>query len=89
MKKLKVWDTILIKEDLKMYSVWFCDLEEVLYQLKKKLPDFTTFYSIHGNVNGDFVIKDSTDSYIVKHSDFSVWHLEGGNWRTGKWVEVK
>ena len=72
-----------------MFSVWFCDLERVLDQLRKKLPNFTTFCSIHGNVNGDFVIKDSTDSYIVKHNDFSIWHLEGGDWRTGKWVEVK
>ena len=72
-----------------MFSVWFCDLERALDQLRKKLPNFMTFCSIHGNVNGDFVIKDSTDSYIVKHNDFSIWHLEGGDWRTGKWVEVK
>jgi len=71
-----------------MYSVWFCDLEEVLYQLKKKLPYFVTFCSIQGNANGDFVIKDDTNTYIVKHTDFSIWHLEG-DWCTGKWVEVK
>lgn len=71
-----------------MYSVWFCDLEKVLPQLKKKLPHFVTFCSIQGNANGDFVIKDDTNTYIVKHTDFSIWHLEG-DWRTGKWVEVK
>ena len=71
-----------------MYSVWFQDLEEVLYQLKKHLPDFTTVCSINGNANGDFVIRDETNVYIVKHTDFSIWHREG-DWKNGKWVEVK
>lgn len=72
-----------------MYSVWFCDLEKVLYQLKKKLPDFTTFCSIQGNANGDFVIEDDTNTYIVKHTDFSIWHFEGFWKGNGKWVEIK
>lgn len=70
-----------------MYSVWFQDLEEVLYQLKKHLPDFTTFCEIKGNADGDFVIKDDVDTYIVKHTDFSIWKREG-DWKNGKWVEV-
>lgn len=71
-----------------MYSVWFCDLEKAIKAFRKACPHFETFTSIHGNVYGDFVIKYNNDSYIIKHSDFSVWHLEGGDWRTGKWVEV-
>ena len=71
-----------------MYSVWFCDLEKAIKAFRKACPHFETFTSIHGNVYGDFVITYDNDSYIVKHSDFSVWHLEGGDWRTGKWVEI-
>ena len=71
-----------------MYSVWFIDLEEVIYQLKKKLPDFTTFCSIRGNANGDFIVESETEKYIVKHTDFSIWK-QVGDWKTGKWEEVK
>ena len=71
-----------------MYSVWFCDLEKAIKAFQKACPHFETFTSIHGNMYGDFVIKYNNDSFIVKHSDFSVWYLEGGDWRTGKWVEV-
>lgn len=71
-----------------MYPVFFSDLEKVLCQLKKKLPNLMTFCSIQGNANGDFVIKDGTNTYIVIHTGFSVWRLEG-DWRNGKWVEIE
>lgn len=71
-----------------MYSVWFCDLEKAIKVFRKVCPHFETFTSIYGNAYGDFVIKYNNDSYIVKHSDFSVWRFEGGDWRTGKWVRI-
>ena len=70
-----------------MYSIWFCDLEKAIKALEKACPNFKTFTAIRGNAFGDFVVEDDTNTYIVKHNDFSVWHLEG-DWRTGKWVEV-
>ena len=71
-----------------MYTVWFCDLEKAIKAFRKAYPNFETFTSIHGNAYGDFVIKYDDDLYIVKHSDFSVWHLEGAGWKASKWVEV-
>lgn len=71
-----------------MYSVWFSDVKKAISAINAKLPDMTTFCSIEGNAYGDFVIKNSTDTYIVKHQDFSVWHLEGP-WYEGNWVEIK
>lgn len=71
-----------------MYSVWFCDCTKAIEAMREKVPNMVTFCSIHGNVNGDFVIKDNTNIYIVKHKDFSVWRLEG-SWRTGNWIEIK
>jgi len=70
-----------------MYSVWFCDLEKAIKALRKVQPNMDTFGSIEGNVYGDFVIKDFTTTYIVKHTDFSVWCLLG-DWRNGKWVKI-
>ena len=49
-----------------MYSVWFQDLKKVLEQLKKKVPEVQTFCSIEGNAYGDFVVKTSSKTYIVK-----------------------
>ena len=43
------------------------------------------FYS---NAYGDFLIKTDTATYIVRHSDFSVWRLEK-DCRWGHWVEVE
>lgn len=71
-----------------MYSVWFQDLEKVIQVMKEKVPTMETFCSIDGNSNGDFVIRNETEVYIVKHTDFSVWHSKG-DWRNGKWEEVK
>lgn len=71
-----------------MYSVWFNDLEAVILKVKEKLPNMATFGEIKGNAYGDFVIKSDTDTYIVKHDDLSIWHMEG-DWRSKKWVEVK
>ena len=71
-----------------MYSVWFCDLPKVLEALRKKLPNLTTFCSISGNADGDFIVKNETDKWIVKHNDFSVWHLDKTLGHYGEWVEV-
>lgn len=71
-----------------MYSVRFCGLKRAIKAFQKACPNIQTFTSIHGNVYEDFVIKCDNDSYIVRSSDFSVWHLEGGDWRTGKWIKV-
>lgn len=67
------------------YNVWFCDLEKVIEAFREKV-NASTFSSISGNAYGDFVIKHGDDTWIVKHRDFSVWHLVG-DWRDGKWVE--
>lgn len=72
-----------------MYTVWFDDCVLAIEALKKKVPNMDTFCSIFGNAHGDFVIKDNTDTYIVKHNDFSVWHLEKGKYKYGDWVEVE
>lgn len=72
-----------------MYSVWFCDLPKVIEAINKKLPNLTTFCSIEGNAFGDFVIHNGTDTWIVKHDDFSVWHLERTLAEHKEWVEVK
>ena len=71
-----------------MYSVWFQDLEKVIAKLKEKVPTMTTFSEIRGNAYGDFVIRNGEDTYIVKHQDLSILHREG-DWKNGKWVEVK
>ena len=51
------------------------------------MPRCTTVNSISGNACGDFVIKNDTDTYIIKHTDWTLWKKEG-DWKTGKWVEV-
>lgn len=71
-----------------MYSVWFADLPKAVKAFRGKFPNIVLFTSISGNVMGDFLFKTETDTYIVKHDDFSVWYQEG-DWRTGKWVEAK
>ena len=69
-----------------MYSVWLCDLEKALEVLKEK-THMLTFCSIEGNAHGDFIIKDGYCTYLVKHTDFSIWYREG-DWKTGKWISV-
>lgn len=71
-----------------MYSVWFQDLEKVIQVMKEKVPTMETFNEIRGNAFGDFIIQDDTNTYIVKHTDFSVWHLS--NWKSKEsWEEIK
>lgn len=70
-----------------MYSVWFSDLEKAIKAFHKRFPFWDTFDKIEGNAYGDFVIKSGDDTFIVKHTDFSVWKLER-NWKNGQWVEV-
>lgn len=72
-----------------MYSVYFNDLKKVIEALNNKVPNLSTFCSIEGNVHGDFVIHNETDTWIVRHNDFSIWHLERGKNRWGDWVEVE
>ena len=70
-----------------MYSVWFQDLEKVIWVLHNHLPQLTTFNSIKGNADGDFVIKTDTKTYIVRHCDFSIWRLDG-SWKNGNWTQI-
>lgn len=70
-----------------MYSVWFVDLQKAIEVFMLKTHHFT-FCSIEGNAHGDFVIKTANDTWIVKHNDFSVWHLEPGKYKWGDWIEV-
>ncbi len=72
-----------------MYSVWFCDVPKVINAVNKKVPNLTTFCKIEGNAYGDFIVANETDTWIVKHNDFSVWHLERTPPKWGNWVEVK
>lgn len=77
-----------------MYSVYFNDLKKVIEVLNNKVPNLKTFCSIEGNSHGDFVIHDENafneaDTWIVRHDDFSVWHLEKGKNKWGDWVEVE
>lgn len=71
-----------------MYSVWFCDLEKAIKAFHEKFPYWETFNSIKGNADGDFVFRCGADSFIVKHTNFSVWKYEGSWKDDGKWVEV-
>lgn len=70
-----------------MYSVWIEDLDKAIAVFSAKMPRCTTVNSISGNACGDFVIKNDTDTYIIKHTDWTLWKKEG-DWRTGKWIEV-
>ena len=70
-----------------MYSVWFQDLKKVIWVLNKQFPNLTTFNSIEGNADGDFVIKTNTKTYIVRHTDFSIWQLED-SWKKGNWRQL-
>ena len=72
-----------------MYSVWFCDLEKAIKAINEKLPHLKLFCEIIGNANGDFVIRNETDTWIIKHTDFSVWHLDRTLEHWGEWIEVK
>ena len=59
-----------------MFTVWFCDVQKVIKAIQKKVPNLTTFCAIEGNAYGDFIIRDNTDTWLVKHDDFSVWYLD-------------
>ena len=72
-----------------MYNVYLNDLNKVIEALNNKVPNLKTFCSIEGNVHGDFVIHNETDTWIIRHNDFSVWHLEKGKNKWGDWVEVE
>lgn len=71
-----------------MYRVWFDDLEKAITAFREKYPYMATFCSIYGTYDGDFLIKGSTDTYLVTHRDFHVYKREGDNWKNSKWVEI-
>lgn len=71
-----------------MYRVWFQDLEKALKVFQEKVP-CDMFCSIQGNAWGDFVFYiDKTDTYIVKHDDFTVWKSIRDGICT-QWEEIK
>lgn len=70
------------------YSVWIEDLDKAIAVFSGKMPLHTPVNSITGNAFGDFVIINDENTYIIKHTDWSLWKLEG-SWSDGvKWVEV-
>lgn len=71
-----------------MYSVWLNDLPNVITALHQKLPYLSTFCSIEGNANGDYVVRNETDTWIVKHKTFTVWHLDRSKKNWGIWIEI-
>lgn len=80
-----------------MYRVWFMDLERAVDALIEKVEQnenitLEMFGSIEGNAYGDFVFHiDKDRTYVVKHSDFSVWK-KNTDWRDsrdGMWKELK
>lgn len=70
-----------------MYSVWLEDLAKIIEVFNKKKPTFKTFTSIHGNAYGDFVIKNDADTFIIRHTDWSLWKKENNN-DTEQWIEI-
>lgn len=72
-----------------MYSVWFCDLEKAIKVFRETFPMRDTFNSIKGNANGDFIFECDPDSFIVKHTDFSIWKFEGPWKKGGRWIKIK
>lgn len=71
-----------------MCPVSFKDLEKVIQVMKEKVPTMEVFTEIYANAFGDFVIQDDTNTYVVKHTDFSVWYLP--DWKLKEpWKEVK
>ena len=80
-----------------MYRVWFMDLERAVDALIEKVEQnenitLEMFGSIEGNAYGDFVFRiDKNRTYVVKHSDFSVWK-QNTDWRDSRdrmWKELK
>lgn len=70
-----------------MFDVWFQDLEKALWEFNLHLPQVKTFTSIEGNADGDFVIKTDTKTYIIRHTDYSIWRLDG-SWKEGNWTRI-
>lgn len=65
------------------------NLDKAIAVFSGKMPPGTLVNSIQGNVHGDFIVKNDTDVYIIKHADWSLWKREGESWRTGfTWVEI-
>lgn len=68
-----------------MYRVWLCDLEKAIMTLRKVVKKDLFCYA-EGTIYDDFVFTiNEKESYIVKHTDFSVWHSVGDD----HWEEVK
>lgn len=71
-----------------MYRVWFEDLQKAVIIFRAR-TGHDLFCSVSGNAYGDFVFKINEDTtYIVKHTDFSVWE-NCGDWRNPEWKEIK
>jgi len=70
-----------------MYDVNFQDLEKAIWEMNEHLPEVKTFTAIRGNADGDFVISTDTRIYIVRHTDFSIWRLDG-SWKDGNWTRI-
>lgn len=72
-----------------MYNTVFLqDLEKAVKVLTEKIPNFSTFSSIMGNCEGNFVVKRNDETFIIKTKDWTVWQLKN-SWRNPEWVELK
>lgn len=70
-----------------MYRVWLQDMEKAITIFRKVCPHIDMLSSINGNAFGDFVFHiDDDTTYIVKHTDWSVWK-RGSKW-SEDWVRV-
>jgi len=63
------------------------DFEKALQVIKQKMPELV-FTSITCNIYGDFIIKRTNETFVVKAKDWTVWQLKNG-WRNPEWVELK
>ena len=66
-------------------DVWLADLQMALMILRAKRPECLLFRGIYGTPSGNICIITSNEKYIVKISDWSVWHEV----ETAIWEEIK
>lgn len=57
-------------------SVWFSDLRKALDAFQRDCPNEQTFEKIEGTIAGNFLIKTSTNEYIVSHTNFEVYRKD-------------
>lgn len=66
-------------------DVWLTDLQMALMILRAKCPECLLFRGIYGTPSGNICIVTSNERYIIKISDWSLWHEV----ETAIWEEIK